>query len=430
MKAAAKIRTISPAKKESRQASPELTDKSKRLSEARDKAREASKLAVLNWPKPEDVAKLVPSSGQNLMVCPSYFPFEREDQDMSAADEGTLLHEACASRDSSTLSPEQARLVDMCLEYSKDLEEGAFSVVKEAKAEIKGVSNGYIDLLILRQDKKEVHVIDYKFGKSPVADASQNFQGWMYVMWAFDKFELAETVTVHFLCPRINEITVHCFFRQDVAFIRKAVGEIQLSLTMSPSQRPHRVDPLVCSRCARAYSCPALTSLAESVVSYYDPENLENLSGELKFLRCRPSEITDTERMAKAFVVMKALENWCGSVKEHTKQWLLAGNEMDDYGVELGSKDGSKKIKDEDVPLLFHKLVEEKKLILPEKFFAACSVGVTELLNAYAEGKENATKAKAELLSILTAEGALIYGTPSYYAQISKDIKKKIKKKE
>lgn len=409
----------------------EADEKAKRLLEGRSKARVASELALLNWPKPEDVSKLVPSSGQSLMICPSFFPFEREDQKTDAADEGSLLHDACATRDTSRLaSEEQVKLVEMCLDYSSELEKDAFSVMKEIKISVYGVSNGYIDLLILRPEKREIHVIDYKFGKWPVTDAADNFQGWLYVEWAFSKYEEAETVTVHFLSPRINEITAHCFTREDVIRIRKTVGDIQLKLTLPPKQRPHNYDPHNCAWCARAYACPAIASLAESVARCYDGENLERLSGELAFLQQRPSEITDTEQMAKAFILMKSLDKWCSSVSEHTKQWLLAGNEMGDYGIELAQKDGNKGIKDEDVPILYKRFVEDEKIIEPEKFLAACSVGVNKLLDAYAEGKENSTRAKAEMLKLIAAEGALVYGNPIYYPQIARDVKKRSKKKE
>ena len=73
---------------------------------------------------------------------------------------------------------------------------------------------GYFDRLGFK-GKKVAHLFDWKFGYVPVQDAETNPQGWFFVIGVFDKYPELEHLWVHFIQPRIGEISRHKFTRKD-----------------------------------------------------------------------------------------------------------------------------------------------------------------------------------------------------------------------
>ena len=84
--------------------------------------------------KPEAHHELGPSTLKYVELCPGY---RSSDETNPFAEEGTLLHRAAETGDTSGLSTEQIRLVSACLDYIAPLEAAADSVHKEMRVEIR-----------------------------------------------------------------------------------------------------------------------------------------------------------------------------------------------------------------------------------------------------------------------------------------------------
>lgn len=146
-------------------------------------------------------SKLAPSKFSRYMTCPaSYYlenQIEDEDEDDDAAADGTRLHNIMAillnnklnnaRLEEPYISAEDQEIVDTCMDIVDNLYKPNMQVLIELQvAPI--ISNSLVidlagtpDLVLIDHEEQHIHLIDWKFGRVPVDQASENMQGMIYM---------------------------------------------------------------------------------------------------------------------------------------------------------------------------------------------------------------------------------------------------------
>jgi hypothetical protein len=363
-------------------------------------------------PKPSDVGHMGPSNTKNFAVCPSFLPIPQGvEQDRAAAEEGDLLHLACAqgSYRAMELKEEHAGLVDMMLGYVSEIlgeykDNPELKEFKEIKLPItisEGFTrNGILDLLITCEGTAEI--IDYKFGRIEVDDAEQNWQGYWYVIAAAAYDRGLKSFRVHFLQPRCDYLTTAVFTRKDVERLRAAIEEVYLRTQLPPEKRPHNYDPDNCQYCWRKTICPAVLAIAQQVTGMYDPDALPKV-------HTRPSEVVNPQDFALMFAMARVMEKWAMSVKQHSTQLLLGGQEID--GLKLVEKSGGLYVPPDKVVELYNCLISAG--LETADILAACEINWKRAYEIY---KDKFPEAAAEVESHVISHGLVQQGQTTFYA--------------
>lgn len=230
-----------------------------------------------------------PCSPSQLQVIEASPCFLARQGDSEASRAGTLQHKAFETRDFSRLNDEQAEMTEKCIRYFDQvyakyapgaivINEDYLPVDEEVLFEgFVGTTAGYLDSAIVSADKTEADIVDLKFGKWPVEEASNNLQGIAYLLGLRWKYPTLKKVTVHFVLPYLDFIDVHTFHEPEfqALYLRvRAVVErrkywlfrhrASASVEYFPTQGS-------CLFCARIGSCPAVQSIALGVSKKYFP---------------------------------------------------------------------------------------------------------------------------------------------------------------
>jgi hypothetical protein len=233
-----------------------------------------------------------------------------------------------------------------------------------------------------------------------VADAEVNVQMQAYALGVFEKFPGVQSVNVHILLPRRDEVSTATYKRADVPRLRLRIETI-IARASQPDPQLHPTDG--CLYCRRKATCPALHNHALKLASGYSDELV--LPEEV-----HPSHITDPLVMARALQVARVMEKWCESVRHHALKMRLSGVEIP--GHELRTRSGNRKIND---ALAAWGVVRDS--VEPDRFIACCDVSLTKLEDAVAANAPRGGKAKAkhELCESLAAVGAYEAGSESTF---------------
>ena len=281
-------------------------------------------------------ARVSPSKLAYFEGCPGYEAREFEDQSKMhpVTLEGIDGHEALDSGDWSKLSKNLRGLVEVCQEYVDGLtSEFEFPLShKENKLHCDGEVYGFCDLVITGDNEaggiqltNHAHVIDYKFGWLPVADAEVNLQGMAYVAGAFAKWPHLDKATMHFLQPRLGVISTAQFTRDGVeeilVKIRGIVERVQEYDDTQDEALLHAA-PKNCLYCARKVRCPAFMSFL----------NLGVRPGLLPPM----GEMDDPEYLSKVMDAVPALEAFVREVKESAISLRVEdGGEIPNYKLSV-----------------------------------------------------------------------------------------------
>ena len=338
-----------------------------------------------------------------MEICPGFRP---DSAPSFASEEGTRCHHALETGDDTGLDDEQLQVVGMCRDYVAGIEakartQGEVTLLREEKLEIAGgLTFGTADLVIISNHGGTADLIDFKFGRNPVADAEENVQMQAYALGVFEQCSDIRTVNVHILLPRRDEVSTATYTRSGEARLRLRVETI-IARASLPEPQLHPTDG--CLWCSRKALCPALHGHALKVASGYSDELV--LPEEI-----HPSQITSPAVMARALQVSRVLEKWCESVRRHALKMRLSGSEIP--GHELRTRSGGRKITD---ALAAWGVVRER--VTPDQFIACCDVSLPKLESAVAETAPRGTKArtKNELCEALAAVGAYQAGGETTY---------------
>lgn len=340
-------------------------------------------------------AKHSPSALAYKEVCPG---FESRGEDTVYSQEGTLLHRAVEKGDLTGLNEEQVQVARLCLDYIEGLGAGG-ETLREHKLSIGGgLTFGTVDYL--RQEGDRADLVDFKFGRNPVPDAEENAQVQAYALGVFELWPDVQSVRVHILQPRRDEVSTASYTRGDVPRLQLRVSTIIACCEAeAPALRPTEN----CLWCSRQGVCPALHKHALTIAKGYGDE----LQIPDQF---HPSQITSPVVMGHALAVARVMEKWCESVRHHALQMRLGGQEIP--GHELRTASGKRRIKD---PIAAWAAVKHQ--VPPEAFIACCDVSLPKLENAFAEAAPRGVKAKAkqELSEALADLGIIETAKESLY---------------
>lgn len=216
--------------------------------------------------------KYGPSTLDALSKCVRFKYDETQDED--AASEGTELHAAAETGNTAGLDEEQARCVDSVRSYAEFLkfEDGAdpadWEDLREVRLELKDLTHGTADRVLINRKLRRIHVVDYKFTR---IENDHALQLRAYGAALVEKM-LAESggggewsVAMHVVAPRLASPTER----------EEAVGSLLLPGVRAEIEALYEriEDPFVeatphedlCRKCGRAGTCPKLRGVALAV---------------------------------------------------------------------------------------------------------------------------------------------------------------------
>lgn len=232
------------------------------------------------------------------------------------AEEGTMLHDRIAKGGNTDgLDVEQAGAVEACMEFLMDAirDSGLGTATFEQPVEVKRtdgtlLTKGTCDVLLTGKGDT-CAVIDWKFGRVPVTDASSNLQLAAYALGAMQLIK-AKSCTVHVFQPRIKRHTCHTFTKPEAIaanidkVIRKATG-----------------DPLIlnageaCRYCKAKGICPAFRRTSDALA-----------------LVCENAQALATpETLADYYQKAQIVKRFCTQVEDAMKAYLDEHGECAGY---------------------------------------------------------------------------------------------------
>lgn len=266
-----------------------------------------------------DHATYGPSTLKARALCPGWV--NDKSSDPHWADEGAMLHKAWETGNLAGLDPEQTTAVQQVITYTAPYERSALFDLRERRIVIlRGLTFGTADRIIGRKSptgQLHIDLLDAKFGRVGVDDASENLQGIAYAIGVFEEFKPA-SVTVHFLLPRRDEVTTHRFTRPDLPDMARKVREVITRAQLYERTKDAsmlRPSEDACQYCGRKSQCPAINSIALSYATKYAPLEVVD--------EVHSSQVTDPERMARLVSAAKVLQKWCDSVMKHSLAMVL-----------------------------------------------------------------------------------------------------------
>lgn len=323
----------------------------------------------------EDERQGLPSASgmQRLFLCPGSWNAEKKcpvDEESEDAAMGTILH-AHMERGTTPEDPEDAEAVDWCREMEKALCEKHLGM-KENWMEVQTdrevrlfekdrLFSGKPDMVAIWNRK--AFVVDYKFGRLPVAAAECNLQLSALAVLAIDEYEAyhVDEVYVCILQPYASRIepAVCRYTRESVeqarAFFRSCIEQAR------DEHAPLKPSEKACRYCRAQSSCPAVKLALVQVTS-----------GDLT----AAWEQWTPEKRREAYDLAKLAKRWAASVESKVKADLRA--EVEIPGLCLTP--GKKAFTITDAAAAFQIL----NGLFPDgitatAFTACCKVGITDL---------------------------------------------------
>ena len=314
----------------------------------------------------QEHAKYSPSSLELLESCPCYE--QDPTRDDSAAKDGTRLHKATELADLALCEDaDEEDAVKRCLEMKDQIQKGFGSDCKvylEFELLVGELTKGTGDVVMVRKNKAAL--IDWKFGRNPVADAEDNPQMQGYALGVFTMFPGVDEVEVHIVGPRMDFYSTATYRRSDVDRIRDRIQTI-----ISRCEDPEKVESASeksCRFCGRKAICPQVTGTAIAVASRLGlPMPIE----------LKPGRIIRLEDRAKAQVLSYILEDWAKQVREYNlKAALEDGIEIPGFVVR--SRKGNTTVTD--VFNAVKTVLDTYELISLDEILQACSLSVAKLV--------------------------------------------------
>lgn len=323
----------------------------------------------------EDERQGLPSASgmQRLFLCPGSWQAERKcpaDKESEDAALGTILH-THMEQGTTPEDPEDAEAVDWCREMEKALCEKHLGM-KENWMEVQTdrevrlfekdrLFSGKPDMVAIWNRK--AFVVDYKFGRLPVAAAECNLQLSALAVLAIDEYEAyhVDEVYVCILQPYASrkEPAVCRYTRESVeqarAFFRSCIEQAR------DEHAPLKPSEKACRYCRAQSSCPAVSLALVNVTS-----------GDL----VAAWEQWTPEKRREAYDLAKLARKWAASVESKVKADLKA--EVEIPGLVLAP--GKKAFTITDAAAAFQVLNGLFPTdITAQAFAACCKVGITDL---------------------------------------------------
>ena len=270
-----------------------------------------------------------PSTLDSLSKC---VRFKYKECDDGAADEGTMLHAAFETGNLSGLDEEQARCVTTIRDYVEALKfENGMTPADwedhaELEVELKGLTFGRADRMLLCRKLGILHVIDAKFVRTESSSYGMQLRtyGAAYAELLNSEYpDTVKTVVTHVVAPRLGPSEPVSY---DAGLLIKDVRQFIESLYArieDPFEQPSPHEDL-CAKCARASRCPALGKAVVQVSRAMGLPMPETFA---------PESLVSVRDRAVAHVLAGALENWAEQVKKGNTEFVASGGEIPGFKV-------------------------------------------------------------------------------------------------
>lgn len=310
------------------------------------------------------------SGMQRIFLCPGSWKAERKcpiDEESEDAAMGTMLH-ACMEQGTTPEEPEDAEAVAWCREMedflcNKYLGSTDVSRYREVRLFERGdrLFSGKPDMVAV--GARRALVVDYKFGRLPVAAAECNLQLSALAVLVMDMFEdgAVDEVFVCILQPYASrkEPAVCRYTRESV---EQARAFFQTCIKLAQDEHaPLKPSEKACRYCRAQSSCPAVSLALVNVTS-------SDLTAAW--------EQWTPEKRREAYDLAKLAKKWAASVEGKVKADLRA--EVEIPGLVLAP--GKKAFTITDAAAAFQILNGLfPDGITAQAFTACCKVGITDL---------------------------------------------------
>lgn len=338
-----------------------------------------------------------PSSLERRALCPASARLEQglPETESPYAAEGTMLHGVVAYwinlRSTGGLPPgvenltiEQREVCLRCYEFAQSLIPDRAAVYIEQKISLKNwtreLSSGTPDIVI--DDGETLFVIDWKFGRNPVAPAIENLQGAGYAGMSMQTYKRRKAV-VYFYQPRVlrEGATPEGYAFTDCPAI---VGNIRdIIAACEDPAAPVVPGERQCKYCRAKEQlvCPAISPMIPAIAEkapVLKGKGLEALSPE------------DLVKLWEQWNLVKSLGDRIEyRIKGIIRKFGRCGK------LELKAKQGNRKCED---PAALFAVLDGEKLVTPLEFMEYCKVSVynLELLVANKLRDAGATKTQKD----------------------------------
>lgn len=351
-------------------------------------------------------SRISPSKLKALELCPGFLD-DPSREVHPITEQGTRCHTALDSGDDSNLTDEERGWVRMCRDYGHGLDYGNWdSAWNEVRLDILDGIWGYADKIILLRSCTAAHLVDYKFGANSQEDVATNPAAQAYVLGMFQKWPDLDTIHVHYLYPRREEISKHTYTRKDVPMIRLRIQTIVDRVKALEHTGDRNPLPDNCQWCARKATCTALHRMVLPLATRYAGKH------DISLVQPDFSAISRPEDWAKLLPYTSVLEQMADSIKRHALEFReQTGQEIPGY--ELRSRQGKKKIINADVA---YKVASEFG-VTHDQFMRCVDVSAKQLTDAVKENASRGDKAKVAgaMESSLRDAGVLESGGETFF---------------
>lgn len=266
-------------------------------------------------------ARVSPSSLKLFEISPGYVREESEPHPVTL--QGTKLHEILdGTRSIKDIKddPESLELCRKCKLYVDHvMSSGNYARHDEVKLYMTGDVYGFADVIL--EGQHEAHLIDYKFGFHSQEPVETNPAAQAYVLGIFNLWPRIDTVYVHYIYPRRDEIDRTEYRRSaDEDKIRLRVETI--AARANKALEVYKDDPTAvgycnpstetCKYCARKSVCGDIKKLALPIATAYGAARQLPTSGTI----VDPHAVDDPEQMRRLLNAASILERWSKSVKK------------------------------------------------------------------------------------------------------------------
>ena len=321
-----------------------------------------------------------PSRLQQLKECPGSAKMQEGLIEVPSpeADEGTMLHDRIVSRNLGGLTAEQEKLVTECIQFMDGFkDENLIEVQQEFRLTVYKdeavLTYGTADVVMIWKDY--AIVIDWKFGRNPVKDASRNLQLAAYALATMQKYGVRRVKAIIYQ-PRIHACTSYEFTRPEAILhniglvIAAAKDDDKLVLRAGDA----------CRYCLAKAKCPAFHERFESLGS--EPET---------------NALADPNVLLAYWEKSKVVEKFLKELKEAVEAYVNEHGELG--GWKFKEKPGNREFTD--TTAVFERMSD---ILTPGEFSSLCKVSVATLVDFVTAKLVAAATAKGEKLTKTNAK--------------------------
>jgi len=292
-------------------------------------------------------ARYSPSTLSALQKCPRY-RFDETESMKEAGAEGEFLHACCETGSTAGLDEKQRIDVESCRGYVESIRAGISGIrweLAEGKLTLAGLTHGHADLCILDVERKTLHVVDYKFGRTQ-SDPGEQLRAYgaaateMLISPEGLGFGTADcqtiiqmpdlkTVITHVVAPRLDDGPVMDTYDAQELLVRVRKDIEALYARIDDPWTPENPEyPELCARCARAGRCPSVNK----AVARMAPA----LGITIPTIFDLSLPVTPEERAIRQSI-RGLMDKWCEKCGQENSEFAIAGGNIPGFRLQIRS---------------------------------------------------------------------------------------------